>query len=398
MKGNLSRGGQGKFDGRPEQAGQKISLQAAASKVKSIPTQTEIVISLLKQNLSPDRLNLAHEQSVQDLLDLNLRGDRAAEEEQTSGKLLRREIVLCSDAVLKQNKRGKVQDRIFLITDRCIYNLLPGSFKCKRRVFLNDILGVSFTHDSDDFLVHFMDQKDYWLISDRRNDILIELDKAFSAFCPDKSLSYQLISSSELTHFFGKSIAPNDESPNKKVVFLSDRDHDEQHDAGESGEEDAREKISSSIDNDHARSKTSLRKSRGMDAGVSKIRALVSKKKIRFLEDGFDLDLTYITKNIIAMGFPSEDLEGIYRNPMSEVQRFFETRHPNRYKIFNLCSERQYDHMKFQKRVSHYGFDDHNCPSMKQIIDLCEEVHSWLRESDENVVSIHCKAGKGVSL
>jgi hypothetical protein len=63
------------------------------------------------------------------------------------------------------------------------------------------------------------------------------------------------------------------------------------------------------------------------------VRSVVSKKKKRFVEDGFDLDLTYITPRIIAMGFPSSGMEGIYRNPLPEVQRFFAKRHAGHYKV-----------------------------------------------------------------
>ena len=79
---------------------------------------------------------------------------------------------------------------------------------------------------------------------------------------------------------------------------------------------------------------------------ASLIRNGVSKKKKRFTEDGFDLDLFYITPRIIAMGFPSTGQEALYRNPMPEVQRFFNSRHP-KHKIYNLCSERSYDASEF---------------------------------------------------
>eukprot|EP01103_Thecamoeba_quadrilineata_P007071 TRINITY_DN1684_c1_g2_i2.p1 TRINITY_DN1684_c1_g2~~TRINITY_DN1684_c1_g2_i2.p1 ORF type:complete len:678 (-),score=132.69 TRINITY_DN1684_c1_g2_i2:254-2287(-) len=133
---------------------------------------------------------------------------------------------------------------------------------------------------------------------------------------------------------------------------------------------------------------------RSKDAGPS-IRSLVSKKKIRYHDGKFDLDLAYITDRIIAMGFPSENLEGVYRNPMKQVQKFLKERHPDHYRIYNLCSERDYDDKKFEGRVARFPFDDHNCPPLEMIANFSKDLANWLDESEENIGVIHCKAGKG---
>ena len=92
------------------------------------------------------------------------------------------------------------------------------------------------------------------------------------------------------------------------------------------------------------------------------LKSLVSKKKIRYVKDGFNLDLTYINgkcihsqhlilwdrlnylikylhgftlDRVIAMGFPSENVESIYRNSLDEVRKLLETRHKVQ-RIFNL--------------------------------------------------------------
>ncbi|EOD13193.1 hypothetical protein EMIHUDRAFT_437207 [Emiliania huxleyi CCMP1516] len=125
------------------------------------------------------------------------------------------------------------------------------------------------------------------------------------------------------------------------------------------------------------------------------LRTLVSKEKRRFAQDGFNLDLSYITPRVIAMGFPSEGTEAAYRNPMSQVVSFLERRHREHYLVYNLCSERSYDPKHFGNRVKIFPFDDHNPPPLRMMPQLCASVAAWHDEHPDNVAVVHCKAGKG---
>lgn len=86
---------------------------------------------------------------------------------------------------------------------------------------------------------------------------------------------------------------------------------------------------------------------------------IVSLEKHRFQKEGYDLDLSYITDRIIAMGFPSQGFEGFYRNHMDDVKSFFEAKHSRRYKVYNLCTERTYDSNNFFRVSQKFKFNDH---------------------------------------
>ncbi|XP_022265324.1 phosphatidylinositol 3,4,5-trisphosphate 3-phosphatase TPTE2-like isoform X4 [Canis lupus baileyi] len=124
-------------------------------------------------------------------------------------------------------------------------------------------------------------------------------------------------------------------------------------------------------------------------------RRMVSGNKRRYKKDGFDLDLTYVTERIIAMSFPSSGKESFYRNPIKEVVRFLDTKHQDHYQVYNLCSERAYDPKNFHYRVRRVKIDDHNVPTLSEMVAFTKEVDEWMAQDDENIVAIHCKGGKG---
>lgn len=74
-----------------------------------------------------------------------------------------------------------------------------------------------------------------------------------------------------------------------------------------------------------------------------------------------------------------------------------ETRHKGKYKLYDLRGEKgaSYDADKFEGRVAKYGFFDHNPAPLKLIKTCVEDMHAWLSADPENVVAVHCKAGKG---
>ncbi|PPQ66952.1 hypothetical protein CVT26_009983 [Gymnopilus dilepis] len=131
------------------------------------------------------------------------------------------------------------------------------------------------------------------------------------------------------------------------------------------------------------------------------IRRLVSGNRARFKDNnlGLELDLTYVTDQVIIMGYPATGIEALYRNRRQDAKKFLEHRHGKNYWVFNFCplKENSYDPEAFEGRVSRYPFPDHHAPPLALIPLAVREIRTWLQGSSDRVAVLHCKAGKGRS-
>jgi len=125
------------------------------------------------------------------------------------------------------------------------------------------------------------------------------------------------------------------------------------------------------------------------------LRRKCAEKRRRYQWNGFDLDLSYITSRVIAMGFPGTGRQGLFRNPHSEVARFLKWAHDGHFRIYNLCCEEKYRGNGFPESTVHFPCVDHCPPPLPFLLDFCENAKAWLAEDETNVIVVHCKAGKG---
>jgi protein-tyrosine phosphatase len=99
------------------------------------------------------------------------------------------------------------------------------------------------------------------------------------------------------------------------------------------------------------------------------------------------------------MAFPGVDNMGQFstaiRNDLTEVVKFLQENHAGRYKVFNLCAEKNYSPLHFDGNVEWIPVLDHQPPTLRQIKLFCSSAKRWMLMHPENVVAVHCKGGKG---
>jgi len=127
-------------------------------------------------------------------------------------------------------------------------------------------------------------------------------------------------------------------------------------------------------------------------------RRVTGENKMRYVdvENGFDLDLTYITDSLIAMSVPATGWVQAFRNPIGEVARFFRTFHEDHFRIYNCCPEHPYPFEPFAGNVRPFDIQDHTPPNMGFLIEFMEDARTFVDKAPEdNVIAVHCRGGKG---
>lgn len=81
---------------------------------------------------------------------------------------------------------------------------------------------------------------------------------------------------------------------------------------------------------------------------------------------------------------------------MGEVMHFFKKKRMPFWKT--LLSKLYISLMKaMSDAVQIFPFEDHQAPPYDLMLEFCKSVDEWLSKDPENVVVVHCKAGKGRS-
>ena len=173
-------------------------------------------------------------------------------------------------------------------------------------------------------------------------------------------------------------------------------------------------------------------------SAVSFVKTITESEPQQYIE-AEQLGLYYITPNVIAMGYPSQEslFSGTSIENMSsrhsalnkltkfvsdslanKVAKYLNKYHAQRYMIWNL-SEKSYPTELFNDQVMEFKFPGYPSPPLQQLFELLCSIDNWLSTTtttipaaddhsdpdtnpstlrpsqSENVAVIHCQTGKG---
>mmetsp|Transcript_25028 Transcript_25028/g.82012 ORF Transcript_25028/g.82012 Transcript_25028/m.82012 type:complete len:540 (-) Transcript_25028:125-1744(-) len=95
------------------------------------------------------------------------------------------EAVVFSDTVSKINRKGSVQKRVLMITNRGLYNIEKN--KCKRRIDVTEVKKIIMSESSEEFVIHVPTEYDYHYASPRKSEVVSVLSECILGVSGEKA-------------------------------------------------------------------------------------------------------------------------------------------------------------------------------------------------------------------
>mmetsp|Transcript_32937 Transcript_32937/g.53283 ORF Transcript_32937/g.53283 Transcript_32937/m.53283 type:complete len:531 (+) Transcript_32937:127-1719(+) len=94
----------------------------------------------------------------------------------------KKEELILSEIVTKINRKNKEQQRVMVITNKAIYNLIRDKYTCKRRIPIQAVGLITESTSSDEFVLHVPSEYDYRYKSGKKRVIIDLLGKLFKEY------------------------------------------------------------------------------------------------------------------------------------------------------------------------------------------------------------------------
>ncbi|KAJ8336835.1 hypothetical protein SKAU_G00380550 [Synaphobranchus kaupii] len=107
------------------------------------------------------------------------------------------------------------------------------------------------------------------------------------------------------------------------------------------------------------------------------------------MEEGYELDLIYVTERIIAVSFPRACSEDTYQRNLQDVTRMLKSKHAKQ------LPEKRHELTKMNPKTMDMGWPDLHAPPLDKICSICKAMEGWLNADLQHVVVVHCRGGKG---
>uniref|UniRef100_A0A8C7T0D2 Tensin 3 n=1 Tax=Oncorhynchus mykiss TaxID=8022 RepID=A0A8C7T0D2_ONCMY len=115
---------------------------------------------------------------------------------------------------------------------------------------------------------------------------------------------------------------------------------------------------------------------------------------IPVMEEGYRIDLDYITERIITVSFPQACPDQTYLQNLRDITQMLKSKHGHNYMVINL-SEKNDSLTQMNPKVLDTGWLDLLAPSMEQMYGVCKTMDNWLHSHTQHVLVMHCQGGQG---